>query len=102
MSKPLTTAERFALAPLLELARLHAGGAQRLWLEELRRDAPTVAARLATLLDLEAAVMPASAAVSGEVPPPSEGADRRISAPRDPRVGVRAQPVVGLPTVSAA
>ena len=99
MSKTLTTAERVALAPLLQLARLHSGGAQRLWLEELRREAPTVAARLAVLLDLEATVTPAAAATSGEVPPSSASAERRVSAPRG---GVRSQPVVGLPTVSAA
>jgi hypothetical protein len=99
MSKPLTTAERAALAPLLQLARLHAGGAQRLWLDELRREAPTVAARLAALLDLEAASAPASASTSADRPAPSPGSDSRVSAPR---VGARTQPSVGLPTVSAA
>jgi hypothetical protein len=99
MSKTLTTAERVALAPLLQLARLHTGGAQRLWLEELRREAPTVAARLAALLDGEADATPTSSATSAEVPSPSVGGDSRVSAPRG---GARPQSVVGLPTISAA
>ncbi len=47
--------ERDALAPLLELAREKHGYDRQEWLSDLRRDAPTVVARLELLLANEAA-----------------------------------------------
>ena len=42
--------EHDALAPLLKLAREKHGADRREWLDDLRRDAPTVVARLEQLL----------------------------------------------------
>ncbi len=49
-------AEEAALAPLLELARSRQGAARAAFLNDLRVDAPTVAARLESLLAAEHAL----------------------------------------------
>jgi hypothetical protein len=54
MFRSFRTHERDALAPLIELARHKFGADRTLWLNELRADAPTVAARLEALLAEEA------------------------------------------------
>ncbi len=60
MFRSFRTHERDALAPLIELARHKFGADRTLWLNELRADAPTVAARIEALLaeELEAHVLP--------------------------------------------
>jgi hypothetical protein len=47
--------ERDALEPLLSLARAKVGAERGEWLDDLRRDAPTVVARLEQILDAEVA-----------------------------------------------
>lgn len=42
--------ERAALAPLVALARAQRSHERRAWLDDLRTDAPTVAARIETML----------------------------------------------------
>ena len=51
--------ERDALAPLLQLARTRHGADRRLWLDELRRDAPAIVMRLEAILaqEVEAGVV---------------------------------------------
>lgn len=75
MFRNFRTHERDALAPLLELARHKFGADRTMWLNELRSDAPTVAARIEALLAEEASaqVLPI------ERPRPVRD---RVSAPR--------------------
>lgn len=67
--------ERDALAPLLELAREKHGYDRQEWLSDLRRDAPTVVARLEQLLAREDEPAPAPAAhVQLDITDPHGGA----------------------------
>jgi len=94
MSKPLTTAERAALSPLLDLARQYTGGSRRVWLDELRREAPTVALRLEALLDAE------HPDTDGVFPLPTAHRSDRVSpagASDAPAVGASRSAAVGLP-----
>jgi hypothetical protein len=58
------SAERAALAPLLEMARARHGADRRLWLDDLRREAPVMVARLEALLAEEHAKGVASLAAA--------------------------------------
>lgn len=65
MFRFLRQCEEAAMAPLLDLARQRVGAERRAFLDDLRRDAPTVTAMIERALAREAAAMPVAHAPSG-------------------------------------
>lgn len=79
----LAPAEHQLLAPLLELARSKRGYDRRVWLDELRIDAPTVAARLEALLAAETGADVVS--IDRPVPARAHASARRDATFMEPR-----------------
>jgi hypothetical protein len=92
-SRSLRTLEREALAPLLALAQAKGAAERRAWLQDLREEAPTVAATLELLLsDAESpgaiASQPA-AHPSPSSPPREPGVDAPAELPGERRLPYR-------------
>jgi hypothetical protein len=80
--------DRDALAPLLELARHKHGADRTLWFDELRRDAPTVVARLEAVLAAEATAQVVPIARPSPKPDRESAVGGLDSAARAPRTFV--------------
>ena len=89
MFRFLRQCEEAAMAPLLDLARQRDGAERRAFLDDLRRDAPTITAMIERALAREAAAMPVAHAPSGAsaaAPAASPASDPlRTTGPREVR-----------------